>query len=65
MKWAMKRPPLPPIVRRAADYAAENFRRLRALARRHPVRAALVLPGLVLLYVLALIPFTPSIGDLR
>src|SRR6185295_15204725 len=31
----------------------------------HPVRAALVLPALVLLYVLALIPFTPGIGDLR
>jgi len=29
------------------------------------VRAALLLPGLALLYVLALIPFTPGIGDLR
>ena len=33
--------------------------------RRHPVRAALVLPALMLLYVLVLIPFTPGIGDLR
>ena len=36
-----------------------------AAARRHPVRAALVLPALALLYVLALVPFTPGIGDLR
>ncbi len=33
--------------------------------RRHPVRSALVLPGAVLLYALVLIPFTPSIEDLR
>jgi len=43
----------------------EQCRRLAAAAKRHPVRAALVLPALVLLYVLALIPFTPGIGDLR
>lgn len=43
----------------------ERLRRLAALARRHPARAALLLPGLLLLYVLALIPFTPGIGDLR
>ena len=36
-----------------------------AVARRHPIRAALLLPGLALLYVLALIPFTPAISDLR
>ena len=29
------------------------------------MRAALVLPALMLLYVLVLIPFTPGIGDLR
>src|SRR5450432_4253999 len=51
--------------RRAAAFMLEQFRRLWAVARRYPVRAVLVLPGLVLLYVLALIPFTPSIGDLR
>jgi penicillin-binding protein 1A len=51
--------------RRAAVFALEQFRRLWAVARRYPARAAFVLPGLVLLYVLALIPFTPSIGDLR
>ncbi len=35
------------------------------MARRHPLRSVLVLPILALLYVLVLIPFTPSIGDLR
>jgi penicillin-binding protein 1A len=52
-------------VRRSAAFAADQFRRLRDAAKRHPVRAALVLPGLVLLYVLVLVPFTPSISDLR
>ena len=33
--------------------------------RRHPFRTALAVPGLILLYVLVLIPFTPGIGDLR
>src|SRR5471032_1124591 len=51
--------------RRVGALALEQVRRLWAVARRYPVRAALVLPVLVLLYVLALIPFTPSIGDLR
>jgi len=45
--------------------AAEQWRRLVAAAKRHPVRTALVLPALALLYVLALVPFTPGIGDLR
>ncbi|MGZ9014425.1 MAG: penicillin-binding protein 1A, partial [Burkholderiales bacterium] len=49
----------------ARAFALEQFRRLIASIRRHPVRAALFLPALMLLYVLALIPFTPSIGDLR
>ena len=52
-------------VRQAATYALEQLRRLAALARQHPVRSALLLPALALLYVLALIPFTPGIGDLR
>ena len=51
--------------RRAATFIHEQLRRLAALAKRHPVRAALLLPALVLLYVLVLIPFTPGIGDLR
>ena len=51
--------------RRAAAVAAEQSRRLWGMAKAHPVRAALALPALMLLYVLALVPFTPSIGDLR
>ena len=43
----------------------EHSRRLGAAIKRHPVRAAIALPALVLLYVVILIPFTPSIGDLR
>ena len=54
-----------PTLHRAATFATEQFRRLLSAARRHPVRAALLLPALMLLYVLVLIPFTPGIGDLR
>ncbi|MEO5660997.1 MAG: transglycosylase domain-containing protein [Polaromonas sp.] len=54
-----------PTLHRAATFATEQFRRLTALIKRHPVRAALALPALLLLYVLVLIPFTPGIGDLR
>src|SRR5688572_29786087 len=52
-------------VQRAAAFAREQLRRLAGLAGRHPVRAALLLPALALLYVLVLIPFTPGIDDLR
>jgi penicillin-binding protein 1A len=54
-----------PAVARAASQAAEFARRFGQAVKRHPLRAALVLPALVLLYVLVLIPFTPGIGDLR
>ena len=54
-----------PAFAQARAWAAERWRQLVALARRHPVRAAFVLPVLFLLYVLVLIPFTPSISDLR
>ena len=54
-----------PAFQRAAIFATDQFRRLAAAIRQHPVRAALVLPALLLLYVLVLIPFTPGIGDLR
>ncbi|MEO8121316.1 MAG: biosynthetic peptidoglycan transglycosylase, partial [Rhodoferax sp.] len=54
-----------PALQRAAIFIAEQFHRLVAAARQHPVRAVLVLPALMLLYVLVLIPFTPGIGDLR
>ncbi|MDO8249718.1 MAG: transglycosylase domain-containing protein [Rhodoferax sp.] len=54
-----------PALQRAATFTAEQFHRLVGAAKRHPVRAVLVLPALMLLYVLVLIPFTPGIGDLR
>jgi penicillin-binding protein 1A len=46
-------------------FVSSQFHRLVAAIKRHPVLAALALPALFLLYVLALIPFTPSVGDLR
>ena len=45
--------------------ARVQFHRLAGLARRYPLRFALALAALMLLYVLVLIPFTPGIGDLR
>lgn len=42
-----------------------QFHRFSGLAKQYPLRAVLLLPALVLLYVLMLIPFTPGIGDLR
>src|SRR3954471_8795453 len=44
--------------------APERGRRL-ALLKRYAIRAALAVPALLLLYVLILIPFTPSVSDLR
>src|SRR5687767_11925951 len=49
----------------ARAFLGEQFRRLIAWIRAHPIQAVLALPVLVLLYVLVLIPFTPGIGDLR
>ena len=46
-------------------FATNQWRQLAGLVRRHPWRAALALPALLLLYVLLLIPFTPSVNDLR
>ncbi len=54
-----------PRVVRIGGYIAEKSRWVAAAARRHPVRAVLFLPALLLLYVLLLVPFTPGIGDLR
>ena len=54
-----------PAFTRAATFATVKFQWLKAATRQHPWRAALVVPALMLLYVLALIPFTPGIGDLR
>jgi len=54
-----------PALSRALAWAVDQLRRARDLARRHPFRTALLVPALVLAWVLALIPFTPSISDLR
>src|SRR4051812_19638249 len=54
-----------PAFAHARAWAVVQWQRARALARRHPVRAALLLPVLLLAYVLVLLPFTPSISDLR
>ena len=54
-----------PALQRAAAFTADTSRRFVAHVRRHPVLAALALPALLLAYVLLLIPFTPSTGDLR
>jgi penicillin-binding protein 1A len=54
-----------PALLRARSWAADHLRWLWLLARRHPVRAALLPPALLLAYLLLLIPFTPSISDLR
>lgn len=54
-----------PALQRFVSFAIQQFRRLAAAARRHPWRAALVLPALLLLYILVLLPFTPSTDDLR
>ncbi|GAB3766694.1 transglycosylase domain-containing protein [Ramlibacter monticola] len=54
-----------PALARAQARAVELWRRVRELVRRYPVRSALLLPTLLLVYLLALIPFTPSISDLR
>ncbi|HZY18150.1 MAG TPA: transglycosylase domain-containing protein [Ramlibacter sp.] len=54
-----------PFFERAASAAATQWRRVRDAIRRHPWRAALLPPGLVLAYVLVLVPFTPSTANLR
>ncbi len=52
-------------IRRMLEAVAASLRGAVASARRHPVRAVLLPPALLLLYALLLVPFTPSIGDLR
>src|SRR5205085_9218742 len=54
-----------PAFARARAWAADRLGRAWALVRRHPVRTALLPPALVLAYLLVLVPFTPSISDLR
>ena len=54
-----------PALHPVLDAARRTGARAWAWVRRHPWRAALWLPVLAVLYVLALVPFTPGIGDLR
>ena len=56
---------MPPFPQRATAFVVEQWRHLTAAVRRHPVRAVLALPTLLIVYVLAHVPFTPGIGDLR
>lgn len=53
------------VLARAKPLAAEVLRRLRHPTRRGVALVLASLPVLLLLYVLVLIPFTPSIKDLR
>ena len=54
-----------PQLQHACTIALDRLRRVFNAARRHPWRTLLVPPALVLFCVLLLLPFTPSIGDLR
>ena len=54
-----------PAFARARSWAVDQWRRTRDLVRRHPVRAALLPPALLVAYLLILIPLTPSISDIR
>ena len=57
--------PMNPAMARLLDAARSRWARLRDLARRHPWRLLALPPALVLLYLLVLLPFTPSIDNLR
>jgi penicillin-binding protein 1A len=52
-------------VRSAAAAVRAHLVRAWALVKRHPWRTAMVSPALLLVYLLVLIPLTPSISDLR
>jgi penicillin-binding protein 1A len=54
-----------PFVQQTLDRARDPLRRLGMLVRRHPWRTAMLPPAAVLVYVLVLIPLTPSTHDLR
>ncbi len=53
------------VLARAKPFSAEILRSLRHPTRRGIALSLAALPVLLLLYVLVLIPFTPSIGDIR
>jgi len=57
--------PMKPDVQAWWEAARGRLRAGAALARRHPWRVALLLPAAVLVYLLVLIPLTPSISNLR
>ncbi|MDB5752623.1 MAG: Peptidoglycan glycosyltransferase [Ramlibacter sp.] len=54
---------------RTSEWAGTTLRRGWEAVRRHPWRTALLIPALVpaaaLVYALVLLPFTPSIGDIK
>jgi penicillin-binding protein 1A len=50
---------------RAGRRVAAGARRAGAYVRAHPLKTAAMLPAALVLYVAALYPFTPSIGDIR
>ena len=54
-----------PLLQRSIAFVTRQWHLGLGLVRRHPVWAGVMLPALVVLYVLVLIPFTPSVGDLR
>ena len=54
-----------PAMRQWLAGAAAGLRSGAHALRRHPWRAALLMPALALLYVLLLVPFTPGIANLR
>lgn len=54
-----------PAMRQWLAAAGSRLRAGAQVLRRHPWRAAALLPALALLYVLLLVPFTPSIANLR
>ncbi len=56
---------MPPQIERVRALFADFLRRLWAWMRLHPFLTALGPPLMVLAYVLAVLPFTPSIADLR
>jgi penicillin-binding protein 1A len=56
---------MPPQLKLVWARVAEFLQHLWVLARQYPWRAALVLPALLLVYLLVILAFLPSIADLR
>jgi penicillin-binding protein 1A len=55
-----------PALLQAVHFTIAQTRRLLQVARTHPVKTAVLgIPALLFLYLLVLLPFTPSISDLR